>query len=61
MNQNQLTRRQLLQLSAGLGAASLLAACVAAPGRACSRRRRRGCPGYGRHRTEPVVDELPAA
>ncbi|MXX25209.1 MAG: extracellular solute-binding protein [Caldilineaceae bacterium SB0668_bin_21] len=31
MNQNQMTRRQMLQLSAGLGAASLLAACVAAP------------------------------
>ena len=31
MNQNQLTRRQMLQLSAGLGTASLLAACVAAP------------------------------
>ena len=30
MNQNQLTRRQLLQLSAGLGTVSVLAACVPA-------------------------------
>ena len=60
MNQNQMTRRQLLQLSAGLGAASLLAACVAAPAAPAEDGGGEAAPDMAMTETEPLVDELPA-